>query len=125
MSIYDEAQAVAAELIDEFANPNKVTVKRRQRVPDGQGGFDTSLVSIYSNLNCVVIGKPRAGAEINAAGRLNYEPETVFYIKHSDAAGLLSSDIIEFGGEQYEIKDPDDISRANAAWMIIARKAST
>lgn len=126
MSIYDDAQSIAAELIDEFANPySTVTVKRLVSVPDGQGGYSTTLSDAYTGLKTVVVTSGGVGSEKNANARINHEPETTFYLKYSDCADLSSADKIEFGGELYEIKDPSDISKARAAWRVTTRKNST
>lgn len=116
MSIYTNSRVAAINIINKFANENAATIERKTLTPDGGGGFTEAWNTLYSGIKCAMI--PMSGSEIYDAHRLNYEATHICYAIFGDAPDVKSDDRILFDGRVFDIKDPQNIAEADAAFAI-------
>ena len=78
----------------------KITFKRESRVPDGQGGFETTLADLAVNIWSKV--RPISGKETERFDKLNATETTLFVTrKRTD---IKENDTIEWSGVKYNIR---------------------
>jgi len=87
---------------------NSCDIKRVSTTPDGQGGWTSSEVIVYSSIPCRFESKPRKLEILAYGGMKEVYPDYIIYI--ASRSGVVEGQLVIFKERKFEIKLIEDWS---------------